>query len=86
MNKFVVFLLIFSTTFFSCKKQKDVIISYMVKTKTSSQNNNNTETYTYDSENRIIKITNSNLALAKPKVLHAKSLVTNKITKVVQAK
>lgn len=60
MNKFVVFLLIFSTTFFSCKKQKDAVISYMVKTKTSSQNNNNTETYTYDSENRITKITNSN--------------------------
>lgn len=60
MNKFVVFLLIFSTTFFSCKKQKDAVISYMVKTKTSSQNNNNTETYTYNSENRITKITNSN--------------------------
>ncbi len=36
----------------------------------------------------ITKITHikPNLTLAKPKVLHAKSLVTNKITKVLYAK
>jgi len=52
-------LLLLSVTFiFSCKKFKDPEISYLVKTKTSSQTGN-TETYTYDSENRIIRITNS---------------------------
>jgi YD repeat-containing protein len=53
-------LLLLSVTFiFSCKKFKDPEISYLVKTKTSAQTGN-TETYTYDSENRIIRITNSN--------------------------
>lgn len=61
MNKQIFIALCISLLLFSCKKEKDAVISYLVKTKTSTQTNN-TETYFYDSENRVIKITNSNFA------------------------
>lgn len=59
MYKRVLFSIFTILTIFSCQKQADPIVSYMVKTKTSTQTNN-TETYFYDTQNRVVKITNSN--------------------------